>query len=56
MEGAHGNEPLQIEAPPATVEEAKALNLFAPASDSGLGTDMPTAALSSVGFAEYFGE
>ena len=46
------NEPLRIEAPPQPpyiLDEAK--RQFAPPSDSGLGTDLPTAALTD---SEYF--
>ena len=46
--------PLQIEAAPLA-QEKKHEQAFAIGSDSGLGTDMPTAALSSIGD-DYFGE
>ena len=51
--GALQEAPLQIAGSPAE-EEKKENRVYAPPSDSGLGTDMPTAALSSVG--DYFGE
>ena len=43
------NVPPQLEPPPAISEKAQ----FAPPSDSGLGTDMPTAALSATE-SDYF--
>ncbi|KAK3724434.1 hypothetical protein LTR37_001058 [Vermiconidia calcicola] len=46
------HEPLQLEAAPANKD--KDVRLYAAPSDSGLGTDMPTAALSSVNGSEYF--
>ena len=46
--------PLMIEAPMAAVGK-KDDRVYAPPSDSGLGTDMPTAALSSLD-GDYFGE
>jgi len=51
-EGGAGAEQLQIEAAPV-LDDKKRL-YYAVASDSGLGTDMPTAALSSVNGDEYF--
>ncbi|EMC95528.1 hypothetical protein BAUCODRAFT_34279 [Baudoinia panamericana UAMH 10762] len=47
--------PLQIEAPPAAMVRSEEKRMYAPPSDSGLGTELPTAALSvSAADAEYF--
>ena len=45
-------EPLQIESAPSPEEHAETKRRFSPPSDSGLGTDLPTAALTD---SEYFG-
>ncbi|KAK5124396.1 hypothetical protein LTR85_001613 [Meristemomyces frigidus] len=48
-------EPMQIEAAPAKAEEEQGIKRhFAPPSDSGLGTDLPTAPLSTTAGSEYF--
>lgn len=49
------DEPMQIEAAPAETQGEKGIKRhFAPPSDSGLGTDLPTAALSTTAGSEYF--
>ena len=50
--GAPLEAPSQIEPAPVAGEQ-KTNHVYAPPSDSGLGTDMPTAALSSIG-GDYF--
>ncbi|KAK4548841.1 hypothetical protein LTR36_008614 [Oleoguttula mirabilis] len=46
---------MQIEAAPARLEEEEGIKRhFAPPSDSGLGTDLPTAAFSTTAGSEYF--
>ncbi|KAK5725430.1 hypothetical protein LTR15_003616 [Elasticomyces elasticus] len=46
------DQPLQIESAPVQQDHAEHKRHFAPPSDSGLGTDLPTAALTD---SEYFG-
>lgn len=53
QEQAAAGAPFQLEAAPGDDEQEKEKHYYAPPSDSGLGTDLPTAALSSTG-GDYF--